>query len=133
MSVMGVYQSDMIFPTTVNFPTTIAKFAVLIKYYEIPDAFTDDLEVRIFLPGDPKDTPTFSVPFPRANLGKATFPTKMEEDQERVFNLTFPSILSPLRIKQEGFVKVRIVCGALTTNLGSLFIRTARPDEKLQF
>jgi hypothetical protein len=89
----------------------------------------------VFLPGDSKDSPSIATPFPRATLAAATGQPQypLEEDQERVFNLTFPFVFAPLPIKQEGFVKVRAMCGAVTTNLGSLMIRKARPDEQLVF
>lgn len=132
LSVMGIYQTDMIFPVS-NFPLTLPRFGILIKYYEMPGDFAEDILVRVFLPGDSKDHPTVMLPFGRAAL-IATTPqplNELEEDQQRVFNLTYPIILSPLVIKQEGFVKVRVVCGARTTNLGSLMMRLARPEDNI--
>jgi len=64
--------------------------------------------------------------------GAPTFPYPLEDDQERVFNVTFPLALSPFTINQEGFVKVRAKCGSITTNLGSLMIRKARADETIE-
>jgi hypothetical protein len=132
MSIMGVYQADMIFPTNQNFPLTVPKFCILIKYYEILNFFTDEIAISIFLPGDAKDAPTIVLPIPRANLAGPTFPYPLEDDQERVFNITFPVALSPFTINQEGFLKVRAKCGSTTTNLGSLMIRKARADEIIE-
>lgn len=135
MSIMGLYQSDMIFPASQDFPLVLPRFGILIKYYEVQNYFTDDLVVRVFLPGDSKDAPSMIMPFSRVALNAAVPPRQheLEEDQESVFNLTYPILISPLVVKQEGFVKVRIVCGGVTTNLGSLMIRKARPDENIQF
>jgi hypothetical protein len=134
MSVMGIYQTDLIVPPGVELPFVIAKFGILIKYYERKDAFKDDIVLRVFLPGDATDAPTVAVPLPRAGLGSTVPPLyPLDEDQERVFSLTFPIVLSPMTVKQEGFVKVRAVCGDVTTKLGSLMLRKARSDEVVQF
>jgi hypothetical protein len=132
MSIMGTYQADIIFPTNQDFPLTLPKFCILIKYYEVLDVFTDDIAISVFLPGDVKDAPTIVLPISRLSLAKPTFPYPLEDDQERVFNITFPLALSPLTIKQEGFVKVRAKCGSTTTNLGSLMVRKARSDETIE-
>jgi hypothetical protein len=131
LSVMGIYQSDMIFPATQEFPFNLAKFGILFKYYETKDALTDDIAIRVFLPGDQKDAPSVVLPFPRAQLISGPAPYPLEEDQERIFNLTFPFLFTPLLVKQEGFIKVRVACGERITNLGSLMIRKARPDENI--
>jgi len=131
MSVMGVYQADMVFPPVQEFPITIPKFGILFKYYETKDAFTEDVVIRVLFPGDSKEAPSITIPFPRANLISSEPPYPVEEDQQRVFNLTFPILLAPCVIKQEGFVKVRVICGDRTTNLGSLMIRKARADENI--
>lgn len=134
MSVMGIYQTDMIFPRVQDFPLVLPRFGILIKYYEMQDVYTEDILVRVFLPGDSKDTPSVALPFNRAIM-MATAPPRryaLEEDQERVFNLTYPILFSPLFVKQEGFIKVRVACGAKITNLGSLMIRKAQPDENIQ-
>lgn len=129
---MGVYGHEMVFPLLPDFPFNLAKFAILVKYYEIKDVFTDDLIIRVFFPGDPKDTPSVQIPLARA---AAALPSDypLEEDQERVFMVTFPILLAPFLIKQEGFVKVRVLCGEHTTNLGSLWIRKIRENEAIQF
>jgi hypothetical protein len=129
---MGTYQADMIFPADQNFPLTLPKFCILIKYYEILNVFTDDIIISVFFPGDAKDAPTLALPIPRASLAQPAFPYPLDDDQERVFNVTLPIALAAHTINQEGFVKVRAVCGSTTTNLGSLMVRKARPDENIE-
>jgi hypothetical protein len=68
MSIMGVYQADMIFPTNQDFPLAVAKFCILIKYYEVLGFFTDDIAISVFLPGNAKDTPTIVLPILRSTL-----------------------------------------------------------------
>jgi hypothetical protein len=130
ISVMGIYQTDMIFPSTASFPLVLPKFCALIKYYELAGVFQDDISLHIFFPGDARDTPTVTIPFQRSLLSNdSPAPYPLEDDQERIFNLTFPLMLSPCQIKQEGFVKVRAVAGSITTRLGSLMIRRALTEE----
>jgi hypothetical protein len=133
LSVMGIYQADMIFPATQTFPTVVPRFAILVKYYEIKDAFSDDITIRLFLPGDARESPSITMPISRAGLLSGLPEHPLEDDQERVFNLTYPVMMQPLVIKQEGFVKVRVACGTIITNLGSLMVRKAQPDENIQF
>ncbi len=128
ISVMGVYQADMIFLSNLVFPIVIPKFCILIKYYSM-DAFRDEIAMRVFLPGDAKDAPSFVATLPLPQIVNASYP--LEDDQERIFNLTFPFIIAPFHIKQEGFIKVRALCGGVTTKLGSLMVRIARPDEQI--
>jgi hypothetical protein len=133
ISVMGIYQAEMVFPQNMGFPLSIPKLCIFIKYYEVPGSLTDDLEVRIFVPGDGEDIPSVVMPFPRAVIESTRVDTifPLEGDQERVHNMTFPVTLSPFTIKQKGWIKVRIVCGGLVTNMGSLMVRTAYENENL--
>ena len=74
MSVMGIYQTDMIFPAIQDFPVALPRFGILIKYYEEHDAHTEDILVRVFLPGDPKDTPSVVMPFNRKAMAAMAQP-----------------------------------------------------------
>jgi hypothetical protein len=128
ISIMGLYQTDMIFPEAAQFPLVLPKFAILTKYYE-SQPNTEDINFRIFFPGDERDTPTIRAPFQRPP-SSVTPPTyALEEDQERLFMTTVPFVISPFPIKQEGFIKVRAMNGATITKLGSLMIRKAKPGE----
>jgi hypothetical protein len=130
ISVMGIYQNDMIFPQ--DPPFNLPKFAILVKYFELPDAFHEDITVNVYLPGDQKDSPTVTLPVPRKTLQTGEPPPyELEEGQERVFNLTLPIAFSPLLVGKEGFIKVRATCGDVVTNLGSLMLRKIRQEEKI--
>lgn len=126
---MGVYQSDMIFQQPM--PLVLPKFGILIKYYEIPGAFDKDILFHVYLPGDVKDSPAVTNHVPRSSMHETKPGYDLEADQERMYNLTLPIMLSPLPIAKEGFVKVRAVCGDVVTNLGSLMLRGLQPNEKI--
>jgi hypothetical protein len=129
ISVMGIYQADMIFPQ--DPPVALAKFAILVKYYETPGIFTDDVVLKVYFPGDEKDTPTVTFPVPRQSMQMGEPQHEMEEGQERVFNLTMPIVIAPFQVTKCGFLKVRASCGDVVTNLGSLMLRKIRPDEQV--
>jgi hypothetical protein len=130
-SLIGIYQLDL--NQLMDFPITIPKLAMLIKYYEIKGALKGDLNVKIFLPGDPESMPTLSWIIPEAAKDNAQTPYKSDSDSEKLFDLTLPIIVSPLNIKEEGFVKVRIQCGDITTRLGRLMIRKVRDTDNVPF
>jgi hypothetical protein len=130
ISIMGVYGPDMVFQE--QFPLVLTKFAILIKYYERPGAFKDDIIFQIYMPGDVKGSPAITNVFKRDPTISSLSPTyDLDEDQAKVFNLTLPFMFSTLPVPKEGFIKVRAVCGGITTNLGSLMLRSIRADEKI--
>jgi hypothetical protein len=129
ISVMGIYQADMIF--TQDPPIVLPKFAILVKYYETPGVFTDDVVLKVFFPGDEKDAPTLAIPIPRQSMQIGEPQYEMEEGQEHVFSLAAPVVMAPFQVTKYGFLKVRAACGDAVTNLGSLMLRKIRPDEKI--
>jgi hypothetical protein len=102
-----------------------------VKYYELLDVFTDDVLLKVYLPGDQTDAPFVSQQIPRQALQGPAPNYKLESDQQRVLNLTIPLIFAGLLIANEGFLKVRASCGDVVTNLGSLMIRKIGQDEKI--
>src|SRR5207253_628567 len=102
------------------------KFCILVKYFELYGAFTDDLELRLFVPGDAPDSPSWVQKLPRSSIPSSEMPHPMDGDQERIITLTAPLTIGPFEIKQEGSVKVRMACGSHVTQLGSIYIRTQR-------
>jgi hypothetical protein len=130
-SLMGIYQLDMIYP--LDFPITLPKFVMLIRYYEVKGAFKDDLVVRVFFPGDLDDAPTVHMTVPGSLRESADAPYKQDDDSERILNLSIPIVIAPLTIKEEGYIKVRVQCGDTITRLGRLMIRKIRESDNIQF
>src|SRR5271166_4680676 len=129
VSLIGIYPAELIQP--MEFPITIPKLAMLIKYYEVKGALKGDLNMKIFLPGDPEGMATLSWTISEATKGTAQTPYEPASDGDIVFNLTMPIIVSPLTIKEEGFVRVRVQSGDTTTRLGRLMIRKVRDTDNL--
>jgi hypothetical protein len=130
-SLMGIYQVDMIFPKAL--PQVITKFVIFVKYYELKDVFSDDLVLKIFLPGDEKNKPTVSQILKREDIAIIPTPYPPDDDSERIYNMTMPFIFSPLLIKEDGYISVRMQCGKTTTRLGRLMVRKATPEELVIF
>jgi hypothetical protein len=129
-SLMGIYHTDMIFP--VDFPLIIPKFVVFVKYFESISDSREDLILKVFLPGDDKDKPTFSHLFKRAELDtKPPSYSPIEEDVEYVFTINFPVVFSPFHIQKEGVVRVRMQRGNVTTKIGALMLRKAKPEDNI--
>jgi hypothetical protein len=128
VSLMGIYGNDMVFAN--DAPFTLPKFCIFVKYFEERYAFNDDILIRVYFPGDQRAAPSAAFPFARSLLATAEPPFELEEDQEQLVTLTLPLLFSPLTVNKEGFLKVRAICGGVVTNLGSLMIRKARPNEQ---
>ncbi|MEJ0076688.1 MAG: hypothetical protein WDO17_14790 [Alphaproteobacteria bacterium] len=127
---MGIYQIDMVVQN--DFPITMAKVAIWVQYFEERDALSDDLKLSIWVPG--KDDPFFFAELSRDELKVPPYPYDVPEAQrDRLMNVVLPVIFSPLVIPQPGFIRVEMQCGSLTTRIGRLMVRKARPDEAAQF
>jgi hypothetical protein len=130
-SLTGIYQLDMIHP--LDFPITIPKFVMLIKYYEVKGAFNGDLVVKVFFPGDAEDEPTVNMTA-AGSFRDSVEPTyQADADSERILNVTMPIVISPITIKEEGFIRVRVQCGETITRMGRLMIRKVRDSDNIQF
>ncbi len=125
ISLMGIYQSEMIFHD-VSFPVSFPKFAILVMYYEPSDLEPVDLSVHVYFPGDEPGSPTINSSINRKELTpKIAARTDLEPDMQSVFNARIPIVIQPLLVKQEGFIKVRIIRAGKTLNFGSLKMRAA--------
>lgn len=129
VSLMGIYQIDMLFKN--EFPIIIPKFVIFVKYLEVKDTFSDDLNLIVTAPWS--ENPIVDIKLPRGDLDfKESYPND-DADSERLYNITMPIVLSPFNVSSEGFVKVRMKCGQTTTRLGRLMIRKVKEGEEVQF
>ena len=132
ISLMGIYQRDMIFPTP-KYPLSLPKFAILVKYIEDKGRFTDDLTLKVYFPGEAPNNPHFSRAIKRNEAsGRTRFDKYPAPEDSGPINIsTIPLVFSPMHIAQEGYIKVRMECGNIITKLGTLLIRAALEEEKL--
>lgn len=135
VSVIGIYQNEMIFGAATEFPIVVPKFAILVRYLEIKKHFSDDLLLKVYWPGNEKELPPLVQTIKRSDFVQQNinsgFP--LPEDSELVSALSVPLVFSPMHILQEGFIKVRMECGDTITKLGSLLLRKATDRDKNLF
>jgi len=123
---IGVYTTVM--NVHAPFPFVIPKFVFAIHYAEQPDTFSDDLSFRIFLPGDPDDTPSIEVPVPKESRKQKIKDDTLSADDEQLLRVFIPIVAQPLVLMQEGRIRVRAVCGDFTAKLGTLRVAQQLPQ-----
>jgi hypothetical protein len=129
LSLMGLYQSDMVFQHGTAFPLLLPRFAIVIKYFEIHGKFNDTLSVEIYLPGDIEDKPSIVRPLERTNIVDTISKFPAPPDSDRLFGVTSPIIFTGLVIKEPGHIMVRIAMAENKMRIGSLLLREAGRDE----
>jgi hypothetical protein len=130
-SLMGVYQSDMLFPGSMRFPFLLPKFVIQIMYYEIVSAIEGDLIFRVT--HGPKRETIAEMPVFRKDLRVAATAIGNEEaseDFERIIHIRMPLVLSPFQITEVGRLRVRAhYSDGAVLKLGSIAIRQLPDDE----
>jgi hypothetical protein len=130
-SLMGIYQSDMLFPGSMRFPFLLPKFVIQIMYYEIVSAIEGDLIFRVT--HGPKRETIAEMPVQRKDLGGAAAVIGNEEaneNSERIIHIRAPLVLSPFQITELGRLRVRVhYSDGAVLKLGSIAIRQIPDDE----
>jgi hypothetical protein len=135
LSLMGMYQSDMLFPSRIALPITLPKLVVMIMYYEVHGASDADITFRISY--NETTNVLADIPMPRAGIARGheqVFKQNSEgdpkEDRERVFNLRIPIALSPFHIERMGRLRVRAhYSDGKVLRLGSIGLKQVSDEE----
>ena len=132
LSLIGVYSGKLI--AHGNFPFTLAKFGLLITYSEPIDAYSGDIDIHIYLPGDAEiGEPAFKKTIPRSEILKIPRPSSDTIEKEDVkLTVRMPLVMSPIVLREEGLIKVRAVCDGETIKLGTLRIEKAPVIQKIE-
>lgn len=120
ITIVGAYGADIVFG--VALPVTVAKFAIVIKYFETPGESDAPVQIKVYFPGDAEDSPAVAVDLPISEVRNMPLPEYADAKDARIgasFNLIFP----PLTISQEGYIRVLAVRGADIIKLGRLRVR----------
>ena len=130
-SLMGIYQSDMVFPNSVRFPIILSKFVIQINYFELVGTIEGDLSFRVTYGS--QNTPIAEMAILRKDIlaMAATIPPPdSSEDSERVFNMRLPIVLSPFNIPEMGRIRVRAhYADGRLLKLGSIAVKQIPDDE----
>lgn len=113
-----------------SWPVTIPKLSLVIAYHENSETFISLSEIRVYLPGEPEDTPSFRIqPPPKDALQAITPPRPFDDDADLMKVFVTYAIISPLVIQREGRIRVVAYIGDDTFKLGSLYIRRQSVSE----
>lgn len=123
---VGVYRAVLVIPQ--QFPAVLPKFAMLIMYREAAGTFQDDVTIRVYLPGDSDEVPSFEAVIPFSHLrANSVRPVDMPSDGIWTHSVDVPVILSPLILKEAGWIRVRAICGENVIRLGALNVISRPP------
>jgi hypothetical protein len=131
LSLMGLYQSDMVFPKDTTFPLILPKFVIFVKYYESTGTFSEDLTLKITLPGDQADSASITRVISRSELDNTPLRYPKTDDSEPLYTVNFPMVFNPFILSNTGYISVRMYCGQEKTRLGRLMIRTVEEGENI--
>lgn len=126
-SLMGVFDTDLIVP---HFPIVIPKLAVLIRLIVPSDFVVGVLTWKIYFPGDKIESPAFKT---EGNLVESELEDPgaqpedwQDEDVTTVREFDQGAVFSPVRIKHEGLIKVRVDVGGITVKAGVLRVQASQ-------
>lgn len=125
LSIMGLYQTEMLFPESMRLPTFLPKLVVVIMYYEIRESIQEELTFKITY-GDEGAVLT-EVPVSRKDILSGQIQNALPEsaeDTERVLNVRLPVTFSPFRLEKMGRLRVRAhYSDGKVLKLGSMAMR----------
>ena len=119
-SLMGIYSGQIYLP---EFPALLSKFCVAVTYFEEFNKAPEDLCLRLYVPGDLPDVPSFFIPLPP--MPKLAMPAEERTPEEVFSTVTMSLPFSQFEIRQEGEIRVRMKRGDQEVRLGTLQIRGA--------
>jgi hypothetical protein len=125
-SIMGVYQADLVAPSSATLPIVLPKLCILIMYFEKPNIHKEDLNVMIYL--SHFDEPIFTQTIRRDDIRWVPFQgdRSIDTDVDPVIAITIPVTFSPFVMEKECFIRVRGKLGDETIKLGTLYLRVAK-------
>ena len=126
-SLMGVFDADLVVS---HFPIVIPKLAVLIRLIVPGDLAAGALTWKVYFPGDQSDAPAFkveeSITESESRGSREPSADWRDGDVTPVQEFNQSAIFSPVRIKHEGLIKVRVDVGDITVKAGVLRVHAPR-------
>lgn len=124
-TIVGAYGADIVFG--IPLPVTLGKFAMVVKYFELPKESSDPIKIEVYFPGDAEDAPSVAANLPAEEMRNMPLPKGADNEDARIgasFNMVFP----PFTILKEGYIRVRAVRGDDVIKLGRLRVTTTYKD-----
>jgi hypothetical protein len=124
-TIVGAYGADIVFG--IPLPVTVAKFAMVIKYFELLNESIDPVKIEVYVPGDEDGKPSTSIDLPVEEIRNMPLPKGTDIEDARI-GASFNIILSPFTILKEGYIKVQAVRGNDIIKLGRLRVNVNSPS-----
>jgi Family of unknown function (DUF6941) len=118
-SLMGIYRAEMLVHQP--FPVTVPKLGFYVVHREDPTVPLHKMQLRIYVPGDPDDKPSYSADVEPMAAGAP--PQPPAPDTRRTFLAHV--LLNGVVLKEEGRIRVRMHHEDKVVKLGSLRIKHA--------
>jgi len=135
ISLVGCYGADIIIPG--EFPFTLQKLCFSIRIFQRRELLDPNIEVRIYLPGDPDDTPSVSASAKETSEGAVADATAREVEglplaDQRVVGMTLSLAAAPLVLKERGAIQVRAIRKGKMIRLGGIRVVSQQEMESRQ-
>ena len=131
ITLVGIYQSDLLLPANTILPAHLPKLALMVRYNELKGSMTEDIDFKVFFPGSAD--PILTMKAERSSILQTPVIDPPDDDSEQLYNISFPLILGPLPIVCEGPIKVRAYCGGVVTRLGRLVVKKLTEEQQATF
>lgn len=115
VSLIGCFVGEIIFPG--QFPLTVPKLGINIQFFELPESEKKNLFLEVLFPGDSDLQPSFVSQIDVANLTDKTNASNLT-DQDTRRCVSFNLVLSPVNIRQEGYIRARVKKGQNIYRIG---------------
>jgi len=123
LSFVGTYSGTIVLHNP--FPFVFPKFCFFITLVQRREILDPNIEIKIFLPGDTENTPSFSMVGSETSEGAVAEQTAKEVEglplsDQRIVVMHAAMVATPLIIKEAGIIHVRAVRQGELIRLGSI-------------
>lgn len=123
ISLIGCYSNIIVLHGP--FPFIFPKFGFYITLTQRREVLDPNIEIKIFLPGDPEDTPSFHTESRETTEGAVAEETARQVQglplsDQRVVTMHASIVAAPLIIKERGIIKVRALRQSELVRLGGI-------------
>ena len=114
---VGVFASELALP---RFPIVLPKLSFHVVVVTNRIAGPIDIALHIYFPGDENGSPTYDIPAGVSEVDVSKEPSYDDPDVPNHLKMYQQVIFSPVRIQQEGLIKVRMKVNELYIKAGVL-------------
>jgi hypothetical protein len=120
ITLVGVYRSEMLVHG--KLPIVLPKLGIAILLQTPVEGPFQRLKLMIYMPGDDEKAPSFSG---ELELAQQQAPSDVSEADDHWLAVNSEIVLSSVKIKQEGYIRVLAVADGEPIRIGALRVREA--------